>query len=60
MLGGPPKLPKEVAQVLAGGPVVRRGGAFGAPRHSTPDLTFEPQGALEEKARLRAETVPGG
>lgn len=54
MLGGPPKLPKEVAAVLAGGPVVPRRPAFGAPRHSTPDLTFEPQGALEEKARLRA------
>lgn len=55
MLGGPPKLPKEVAQVLAGGHVPpRRGGAFGAPRRSTPDLTFEPQSTIEEQARLRA------
>ena len=54
MLGGPPKLPKEVMQVLAGGPAVSRRSAFGAPRRGTPDLTFEPQGAIEEKARLRA------
>ena len=54
-LGGPPKLPKEVAQALAGGSVpAKRSPAFGGIRRSTPDLTFEPQTAIEEKARLRA------
>ena len=53
--GGAPKLPKDVALAFAGGPqAVRRTTFGGGMKRSTADISFEPQGAVDEKARLRA------
>ena len=55
-LGAPPKLPKGVAQALAGGPQPIRRTAFGGgTMRSTADISFEPQSAIDERVRLRAQ-----
>ena len=55
-LGAPPKLPKGVAQALAGGPQPIRRTAFGGgTTRSTADISFEPQSAIDERVRLRAQ-----
>ena len=55
-IGAAPKLPKGVAQALAGGPQPIRRTAFGGgTTRSTADISFEPQSAIDERARLRAQ-----
>ena len=55
-IGGPPTLPKGVAQALAGGPQPIRRTAFGGgTTRSTADISFEPQSAIDERVRLRAQ-----
>jgi len=55
-IGAFPKLPKEVAQALAGGPQPIRRTAFGGGMtRSTAGISFEPQSAIDERARLRAQ-----
>ncbi len=55
-IGAPPKLPKGVALALAGGPQAIRRTAFGGGNtRATSDISFEPQSAIDERARLRAQ-----